>query len=257
MTAASCGRFRGVMPPMLSQVEEHCGRKPDQVSADSQYNTGPELKALEEQGVVGYLPDNGKPSEAPRGQEAQAEALAADQSGQALTEAQWAALPKDGKGRIEKEAFRYDAETDVYRCPMGQELGFLRNSQKQQKSGTVIRAQYGGCSSCATCPRAGMCCENPRQGRIVNRDQYEEYRERLRARMKTETGRLRYRLRSPTIEPRFGHIKRGLGVRRFMRRGLEAVRTEWSMICTAVNMGILLRHWSEVLKAWPEVTRVL
>jgi transposase len=236
----------GLLMPMLSQVEEHCGRKPDEVSADSQYNTGPELKTLEEEGVVGYLPDNGKPSEAPRGKEAQAEALAAAQSGQALAEAQWEALPKDGKGRIEKAAFRYDAEVNVYRCPMGQELGFVRNSQKQQKSGTVIRAQYGGCSACATCPRAGMCCENPRQGRIVNRDQYEEYRERMRARMKTETGRARYRLRSPTIEPRFGHIKRGLGIRRFMRRGMEAVRTEWSMICTAVNMGILLRHWSEV-----------
>ena len=247
----------GLLTPMLLQVAEHCGRKPEEVSADSQYNTGPELKALEEQGMVGYLPDNGKPSEAPRGQEAQAEALAAAQSGQALTEAQWAALPKDGKGRIEKEAFRYDAETDVYRCPMGRELRFVRNSQKRQKSGVVIRAQYGGCSACASCERAGMCCENPQAGRTINRDQYEEYRERLRARMKTETGRSRYRLRSPTIEPRFGHIKRGLGIRRFMRRGLEAVRTEWSMICTVVNMGILLRHWSEVLRVWPEVTRVL
>jgi transposase len=247
----------GLLMPMVSQVEEHCGRKPGEVSADSQYNTGPELKTLEEQGVVGYLPDNGQTSEAPQGQEAQAEALAAAQAGQALTEAQWEALPKDGKGRIEKEAFRYDAETDVYRCPMNQELRFVRNSQDRQKSGVVIRAQYGGCSACATCPRAGMCCKNPRQGRMINRDQYEEYRERLRARMTTETGRSRYRLRGPTIEPRFGHIKRGLGIRRFMRRGLEAVRTEWSMICTAVNMGILLRHWSEVLKAWPEVTRVL
>jgi transposase len=236
----------GLLMPMLSQVEEHCGRKPDEVSADSQYNTGPELKTLEEQGVVGYLPDNGTPSESPRVKEAQAEALAATQSGQALTTEQWEALPKDGKGRIEKEAFRYDAAANVYRCPMNQELRFVRNSQDRQKTGMVTRAQYGGCSACATCPRAGMCCKNPRRGRMINRDQYEEYRERVRLRMKTETGRSRYRLRGPTIEPRFGHIKRGLGIRRFMRRGLEAVRTEWSMICTAVNMGILLRHWPEV-----------
>ena len=40
----------------------------------------------------------------------------------------------------------------------------------------------------------------------------------------------------------------GLGVRRFLRRGLEAVRTEWSLLCTAVNVGILLRHWPEVMK---------
>lgn len=52
------------------------------------------------------------------------------------------------------------------------------------------------------------------------------------------------------VEPRFGQIKRGLGVRRFLHRGLAAVQAEWSLICTAVNVGILLRPW-------PEVARVL
>ena len=37
-----------------------------------------------------------------------------------------------------------------------------------------------------------------------------------------------------------------LGVRRFLRRGMDKVRTEWSLVCTAVNIGILLRHWKEV-----------
>lgn len=238
----------GLLTPMVEQVEEHLGRKPAEVSADSQYNTGPELEALEQVGVVTYLPDNGQPSEARTGQDAQAEALAAAQAGETLSDGQWAALPKDGQGRIDKAAFCYDAEADVYRCPMGQELKFVRNSQTDQKGGTVIRAQYGGCSACATCPRAGMCCSNPEKGRLINRDQYEEYRERLRARMKTEHGRSRYRLRGSLVEPRFGYIKRGLGIRRFMRRGLEAVRTEWSLICTVVNVGILLRHWDEVYK---------
>lgn len=238
----------GLLTPMVEQVESHCGRKPPEVSADSPYNTGPELEAMEKAGVVAYLPDHGQPSESRPGQEARAEALAAAQAGQTLTEAQWEALPKDGQGRIEKAAFRYDAEADVYRCPMGQALDFVRNSQKDQKGGTVIRAQYGECPACATCPRAGMCCGNPQKGRMVNRDQYEEHRERLRARMKTEEGRSRYRLRSPLVEPRFGHIKRGLGIRRFMRRGLEAARTEWSLVCTVVNVGILLRHWSEVIQ---------
>ena len=70
----------------------------------------------------------------------------------------------------------------------------------------------------------------------------------MRARMKTDQGRSRYRLRGPTVEPRFGHIKRGLGVRRFMRRGLEAVRTEWSLVCTVVNVAILLKNWNQVAK---------
>ena len=64
--------------------------------------------------------------------------------------------------------------------------------------------------------------------------------------MKQKPSRARYALRKQTVEPRFGEIKRVRGVRRFLRRGLEAVRNEWTLVCTAVNVGILLRHWDEV-----------
>ena len=46
----------------------------------------------------------------------------------------------------------------------------------------------------------------------------------------------------------FVYDKENMGIRRFMRRGLEKVKTEWTMICTAVNLGILLRNWEEVVK---------
>ena len=64
--------------------------------------------------------------------------------------------------------------------------------------------------------------------------------------MSSAAGRAVYRRQRETVEPRFGQIKHVLGVRRFLRRGLGRVRTEWSMICTAVNVGILLRHWERV-----------
>ena len=66
------------------------------------------------------------------------------------------------------------------------------------------------------------------------------------AQMASDAGRAVYRRRRETVEPRFGRIKHVLGVRRFLRGGLERVRTEWSMTCTAVHVGILLRHWEEV-----------
>ncbi len=64
--------------------------------------------------------------------------------------------------------------------------------------------------------------------------------------MKNETSRQRYGLRRQTVEPRFGEIKHVRGVRRFLHRGLSAARHEWALACTAVNIGILLRHWEEV-----------
>jgi transposase len=48
--------------------------------------------------------------------------------------------------------------------------------------------------------------------------------------------RTRYRLRKQTVEPVFGHIKQARGFRQFHLRGLEKVRAEWSLICTAHNL---------------------
>jgi transposase len=46
----------------------------------------------------------------------------------------------------------------------------------------------------------------------------------------------RYRLRKQTVEPVFGQIKQARGFRQFHLRGLEKVRAEWSLICTAHNL---------------------
>jgi hypothetical protein len=48
--------------------------------------------------------------------------------------------------------------------------------------------------------------------------------------------RSRYRLRKQIVEPVFGQIKHARGFRQFLLRGLEKVRAEWAMICTAHNL---------------------
>ena len=48
--------------------------------------------------------------------------------------------------------------------------------------------------------------------------------------------RSRYRLRKQIVEPVFGQIKAPRGFRQFLLRGLDKVREEWAMICTAHNL---------------------
>jgi hypothetical protein len=48
--------------------------------------------------------------------------------------------------------------------------------------------------------------------------------------------RSRYRLRKQVVEPVFGQIKQARGFRQFLLRGLNKVRAEWAMICTAHNL---------------------
>jgi transposase len=58
----------------------------------------------------------------------------------------------------------------------------------------------------------------------------------MRARLRRGGHRSRYRLRKQTAEPVFGQIKEARGFRRFLLRGLEKVRGEWSLIAIAHNL---------------------
>ena len=50
-----------------------------------------------------------------------------------------------------------------------------------------------------------------------------------------------YRLRKQVVEPVFAQIKQARGFRQFLLRGVDAVRAEWAMICTAHNLAKLAK----------------
>jgi transposase len=53
--------------------------------------------------------------------------------------------------------------------------------------------------------------------------------------------RSRYRLRKQIVEPVFGQIKQARGFRQFLLRGIDKVKAEWALICTAHNLAKLAR----------------
>ena len=58
----------------------------------------------------------------------------------------------------------------------------------------------------------------------------------MKHRLKTEEGRQFYAKRKSTVEPVFGIIKEVIGFRRFMLRGFNAVKGEWTLVCIAFNL---------------------
>lgn len=58
----------------------------------------------------------------------------------------------------------------------------------------------------------------------------------MAARLKRAGRRSRYRLRKQVVEPVFGQIKHARVFRQLLLRGLDQVRGEWAMICTAHNL---------------------
>jgi len=65
-------------------------------------------------------------------------------------------------------------------------------------------------------------------------------RDRMERKLLTKRGSSLYKLRGQTVEPVFGQIKsRGCDI--FMRRGTQAVRSEWKLICATHNLLKLFR----------------
>ena len=71
--------------------------------------------------------------------------------------------------------------------------------------------------------------------------------ELMERKLLTERGRQLYKLRGQTVEPVFGQIKDVRGFDKFMRRGIEACRSEWSLICATHN---LLKLWRSSKACW-------
>jgi len=71
--------------------------------------------------------------------------------------------------------------------------------------------------------------------------------ELMERKLRTKRGRELYKWRSRTVEPVFGQIKDVRGFDRFMRRGFEACRSEWSLICATHN---LLKLWRSGKVCW-------
>ena len=219
----------------VDRIEETFGRKPEKMLADTVHGTGLNLAGMEGRGVDFYTPMTSQTPE---------EGNPAKRSDprQAVAEEDRPKLPRNDKQKLAKSCFVYDEESDRYYCPMGRPLDY-KETNKDQRGGMVVSRRVYRCADCAGCALAGECLDpKAKRGRTVQRDEYEPLREKMAAKMQTPQGKAVYNQRMHVAETPFAIIKSILGVRRFLLRGLEKVRTEWLWVCTAYNMRKLLAH---------------
>ena len=62
-------------------------------------------------------------------------------------------------------------------------------------------------------------------------------KEKMRTRLKTQEGQKIYSKRKTTVEPVFGIIKRVMGFRQFLMRGLENIGIEWDLVTISYNIS--------------------
>ncbi|MBU0958915.1 MAG: transposase [Nanoarchaeota archaeon] len=59
---------------------------------------------------------------------------------------------------------------------------------------------------------------------------------RIKEKLKSEEGKRTYGIRKQTVERSFADIKHHRGLRSFSLRGIDKVRTEFNLTCTASNL---------------------
>src|SRR5512140_209075 len=73
-------------------------------------------------------------------------------------------------------------------------------------------------------------------------------KEKMRAKLGTESGRELYARRKTIVEPVFGQIKEARGFRRFLLRGLAKIRGEWRLVCLTHNLLKIWRYGSKFVR---------
>lgn len=205
-----------------------------EVLADGLMATGENIAACPEKNIEFFTPAG---PENPAYREDPTQPVAEDRIGDLPLRGK---KPKKGEvdtRTFDKSAFLYDAEADVYHCPMGKTLA--RRSERSNSERYLYRIAK---SECAGCPLREKCFKNSRNqyGRRIENGKHERIKQAHTAKMQSESSRKKYARRAAVTERPFALIKRGFGVREFLVRGLDKVRAEWTLLCIAHNLHRLL-----------------
>jgi len=186
----------------IKQANETLGKKCSTACADSGYANTEELKQIDGQNIKVIVPSQRQASKKE---------------------------PKE----FDKERFNYNSEKDCYICPQGHKLTYESNDGKTK------RYKITKSSICQQCNCFGKCTKSP-GGRQINRLVDEETRLKLEAQYLQPESQVIYKLRKQKVELPFGHIKRNLGVKDFLLRGIDGVKAEMSVLATCFNVARMI-----------------
>jgi transposase len=132
---------------------------------------------------------------------------------------------------FDKSNFKYDLEKRTCVCPKGHPMRLAH--QGVNKSGEAYLHFRG--LVCPTCPARERCARKQKY-RNLTVLLAAPLIKKMEAKMETERGKQAMKLRRQTVEPVFGILKEHLGFRRFRLRGLDKVKGEFSLLCSAYNL---------------------
>jgi len=197
------------LTPALDSIKQKIGKKPKRVLADAGFNSGNNLRELEDRKIDGYIPGSSE------------ENIGKDM--------------KPDTGLYSKEDFQYNKEEDCYICPSRKKLFVKSRAHKRTKYNDNWINIYGTEEGeCLRCEQKSKCTKARR--RTISRGEFEFERLRMQQKLKTEGGKKIYKKRKTMVEPVIGQIKVVKGFVQFLLRGLMGAQIEWQWATMAHNL---------------------
>jgi transposase len=199
----------GLLASMIDTVKETIGDVAETTLADKGYSADKDLAQAEEKGyeVLVNLGEN--------------------------------VDPNDGEKPFHKSRFVYERDEDCFICPLGQTLRFQRTSTARRGDGK-LRVYH--CTGYKECPKRWQCSSNKR-GRTIELSEHHEAVARQRAKQKNPEAKAKMARRGVIVEPTFAFAKHVLEFRRWSYRDIESNRTQWSLMCSTINLHRLYTAW--------------
>jgi len=137
--------------------------------------------------------------------------------------------------------FKYDENKDVMICPESKGLKFFEIDSSKNKRFKVRKYK---CKDYEDCPMRWECSKS-KTGREVKLNPFYKIIEKQIEYQKLEINKEKLKRRKGLIEPIFALVKEIDGFRRFTVKGIEKAKTQWSMICTTVNLKKMYKFWAK------------
>jgi len=145
--------------------------------------------------------------------------------------------------RFTKDKFLYQKKDNIYICPAGEKLYPVEKRTNKVKTYVRHEVRYK-CRSCHDCGHQQECVKSKSGYRQISRIlEYDQYREEIDKKLRTEAGKKIFIKRKTDVEPTFGQIKTTiLGQSGFLLRGSKKVKGEFSLICIVHNIRKIISY---------------
>lgn len=150
------------------------------------------------------------------------------------------------RGRLTRDAFRYEPKENAYYCPEGKPLHY--RGQRRSSGGDLYRSTE---AQCRDCPQKKLCTAGPYRRLFVHWQ--EPARQVARALAETPDYKRSQRARYK-IEALFAELKQQIKLRRVRLRRLWNVGEQFYLAATAQNLKRLVRHFAQKQLPEPSTT---